>query len=63
MKIDHIHFFVEDAARQRNWFIAQLGWTFDKRATLCDRNLEVLRDRDTLFVLSAPRAAPSPVAQ
>ena len=63
MKIDHIHFFVEDAARQRNWFIEQLGWTFVKRATLCDRNLEVLRYRDTLFALSSPRAATSPVAQ
>lgn len=63
MKIDHIHFFVEDAARQRNRFIEQLGWTFVKRATLCDRNLEVLRYRDTLFALSSPRTATSPVAQ
>ncbi|MEO0349907.1 MAG: VOC family protein, partial [Cyanobacteria bacterium P01_A01_bin.15] len=63
MKIDHIHFFVEDAARQRNWFIKQLGWTFVKRATLCDRNLEILRYRDTLFALSSPRTATGPVAQ
>ena len=63
MKIDHIHFFVEDAAYQRNWFITRLGWTFVKQATLPDRHLEVLRYRDTLFVLSSPRTSTSPVAQ
>ncbi|MEL6331140.1 MAG: VOC family protein [Cyanobacteria bacterium J06626_26] len=63
MKIDHIHFFVEDAAHQRNWFVTRLGWTFVKQATLLDRHLEVLRYRDTLFVLSSPRTSTSPVAQ
>ncbi|MEL7506589.1 MAG: VOC family protein [Cyanobacteria bacterium J06554_1] len=63
MKIDHIHFFVEDAAHQRNWFVTRLGWTFVKQATLLDRHLEVLRYRDTLFVLSSPRSSTSPVAQ
>ena len=63
MKIDHIHFFVEDAARQRNWFVNHLGWTSVKQATLCDRTLEILRYRDTLFVLSSPLTAASPVAQ
>lgn len=62
MKIDHIHFFVEDAAHQRDWFVRHLGWTPLTQATLPDRHLEVLRYRDTLFVLSSPRTADSPVA-
>ncbi|MEA5465863.1 4-hydroxyphenylpyruvate dioxygenase family protein [Leptothoe sp. PORK10 BA2] len=63
MKIDHIHFFVEDAASQRDWFVQSLGWTWLKQATLPDRNLEILGHRDTLFLLSSPRRSDSPVAQ
>lgn len=63
MKIDHIHFFVEDAVRQRDWFIQYLGWTWIKRATLPDRHLEVLRYRDIVFVLSSPRTCQGAVAE
>lgn len=63
MKIDHIHFFVEDAAHQRDWFVQHLGWTPLKQAALPDRYLEILRYRDTLFVLSSPRTSDSPVAE
>ncbi|MBE9067048.1 VOC family protein [Leptolyngbya cf. ectocarpi LEGE 11479] len=63
MKIDHIHFFVEDAAHQRDWFVQHLGWTSLKQATLPDRYLEVLCYRDTLFVLSSPRTDDGPVAE
>ncbi|MEM9483732.1 MAG: 4-hydroxyphenylpyruvate dioxygenase [Cyanobacteria bacterium P01_F01_bin.116] len=63
MKIDHIHFFVEDAAEQRDWFVQHLGWTSVKQSILPDRDLEVLRYRDTLFVLSSPRTSDSPVAE
>lgn len=62
MKIDHIHFFVEDAAHQRTWFTQNLGWTWLKQITLPDRYVEVLSYRDTLFVLSSPRTPDSPVA-
>ena len=62
MKIDHIHFFVEDAARQRDWFIQYLGWTWVKQAILADQTIEILRYRDTLFVLSSPRTSSSVVA-
>ena len=62
MKIDHIHFFVEDAARQRDWFVKYLGWTWVKQATLPDRTMEILRYRDTLFVLSSPRTSSGVVA-
>ncbi|MFM7450781.1 MAG: 4-hydroxyphenylpyruvate dioxygenase family protein [Leptolyngbyaceae cyanobacterium] len=63
MKIDHIHFFVEDAARQRDWLMQCMGWKFVSRATLTDRDLEVLRYRDTYFLLSSPRTSDSLVAE
>lgn len=63
MKIDHIHFFVEDAAYQRDWLIRCLGWKLVRQATLPDRQLEILCDRDTYFVLSSPRTDAGPVAQ
>ena len=62
MNIDHIHFFVEDASRQREWFVHCLGWTFVGHHQLRDRVIEVLRYRDTLFVLTSPRTSDSPVA-
>jgi 4-hydroxyphenylpyruvate dioxygenase len=63
MKIDHIHFFVEDAISQRNWFIQYLGWKSVRQVTLPDRDLEILCYRDTYFVLSSPRSSDSPVAE
>ena len=63
MKIDHIHFFVEDAVRQRDWFILYMGWKSVGQATLPDRFLEVLCYRNTYFVISSPRTSDSPVAQ
>ena len=62
MNIDHIHFFVEDAPRQREWFVHCLGWAFVGHRQLQDRVMEVLRYRDTLFVLTSPRTSDSPVA-
>jgi 4-hydroxyphenylpyruvate dioxygenase len=63
MRIDHIHFFVEDAIRQREWFIRYMGWKSVRQVTLPDRDLEILSYRDTYFVLSSPRTDDSPVAQ
>lgn len=62
MNIDHIHFFVEDASRQREWFVHCLGWNFVGHRQLQDRVMEVLRYRDTLFVLTSPRTSDSSVA-
>ena len=62
MNIDHIHFFVEDAPRQREWFIHCLGWEAVGHRQLPDHEIEVLRYRDTLFVLTSPRTSDSPVA-
>ena len=63
MKIDHIHFFVEDAARQRDWLVQCLGWTWVQQIRSSDQTAEVLRYRDTLFVVSSPLTAKSPVAE
>lgn len=63
MKIDHIHFFVEDAACQRDWFVQRLGWTWVKQVILPEQITEILRYRDTLFVLSSPRGPDSPIAE
>lgn len=63
MKIDHIHFFVEDAIGKRNWFMQYLGWKSVRQVTLPDRDLEILCHRDTYFVLSSPRTSDSPVAK
>jgi len=63
MKIDHIHFFVENAISKRNWFIQYLGWKSVRQVTFPDRDLEILCYRDTYFVLSSPRTSDSPVAE
>ncbi|ESA32373.1 4-hydroxyphenylpyruvate dioxygenase [Leptolyngbya sp. Heron Island J] len=63
MKIDHIHFFVEDATCQRDWLVQHLGWTWVKQINCSDRTVEVLRYRDTVFVVSSPLTANSPVAE
>ncbi|MEO0867351.1 MAG: VOC family protein [Cyanobacteria bacterium J06642_11] len=63
MKIDHIHFFVEDAISQRRWFAKYLGWTPVKTLILPDRIVEILLYRNTPFLISSPRTADSPVAE
>ncbi|MEM9806672.1 MAG: VOC family protein [Cyanobacteria bacterium P01_D01_bin.56] len=63
MKIDHIHFFVEDAIAQRRWFAKYLGWTPVETLILPDRVVEILHYRNTPFVVSSPRVADSPVAE
>ncbi|MEM9219788.1 MAG: VOC family protein [Cyanobacteria bacterium P01_F01_bin.150] len=62
MKIDHVHFIVDNAPQQREWFIHCLGWESIGQRQLPDRAIEVLRYRDTAFVLTSPRTPDSPVA-
>lgn len=73
MKIDHIHFFVDDAIAQRDWFIDRMGWQraepevsvgvlervgLDRR----DSQTEILVHGDLTFVVSSPLTSTSPVA-
>ncbi|MDX2255202.1 MAG: VOC family protein [Pseudanabaenaceae cyanobacterium bins.39] len=63
MKIDHIHFFVEDARHDRDWFIQHMGWQQVGSAILSDRHVEILSYRHTYFVFSSPRDRHSPIGE
>lgn len=64
MRIDRIHFYLDDAARWREWFVDRWGFT----AVAGDGNeehtqMEIVRSREVTFVLSSPRTPESPVAE
>ena len=64
MKIDHVHFYVEDATASRNWFVHQMGF----QAVAGGINsvhtcTEVVKNGSVYFVLSSPLTPLSPVAQ
>ena len=64
MKIDHVHFYVEDATASRDWFVHQMGF----QAVAGGINsvhtcTEVVRNGSVYFVLSSPLTPLSPVAQ
>ena len=67
MKIDHIHFYVEDAAQWRDWFVQVMGFCLVAQGQDGLTQTEVLvngsDERSPIyFVFSAPLAANSPVA-
>ncbi|MGL4619638.1 MAG: VOC family protein, partial [Chroococcidiopsis sp.] len=64
MKIDRIHFYVEDAKAWRDWFVSKLG--FQTVASYSrDRytDTEVVKSGFVCFALSSPRSHFSPVWQ
>ncbi len=64
MKIDHVHFYVEDARAWRNWFVHKLG--FQARASGSSGShtcIEVVKSGAIYFVLSSPLTPLSPVAE
>jgi len=64
MKIDHVHFYVEDAKASRNWFVSHLGFqALATRRNSFDTCTEVVRSGSIYFVLSSPLTPKSPVAQ
>ncbi|NCJ05800.1 4-hydroxyphenylpyruvate dioxygenase [Synechococcales cyanobacterium C] len=62
MQIDHIHFCVEDATTQGNWFMETMGWQRVHSFKSAHTATEILRLGSIWFVLSAPRHPLSPVA-
>ncbi|WP_375504292.1 4-hydroxyphenylpyruvate dioxygenase [uncultured Nostoc sp.] len=64
MKIDHVHFYVEDAKVWRDWFVHHLGFQ-----AVADRSIsfhtctEVVRSGAVCFFLSSPLLPTSPVAE
>jgi 4-hydroxyphenylpyruvate dioxygenase len=63
MKIDHVHFYVEDAGFWRDWFVRVLG--FQSMAGDLDRQTrtEVVESGTVCFWLSSAVTAESPVAE
>ncbi|MEJ6481404.1 4-hydroxyphenylpyruvate dioxygenase [Nostoc punctiforme UO1] len=64
MKIDRVHFYVEDAKMWRDWFVHHLGFQ-----SVADRNssfhtcTEVVKSGAVCFFLSSPLLPTSPVAE
>ncbi len=61
MRIDHVHFYVEDAIASRDWFVNQLNF----QAVAGGANhtcTQVVKNNSVYFVLSSPLTSLSPVA-
>jgi 4-hydroxyphenylpyruvate dioxygenase len=63
MRVDHIHFYVDDAKTQRDWMVARMGCQVINQASLGHSHVEVLRYHDVKFVLSSPLSDNSPIAE
>ncbi len=64
MKIDHIHFYVENARASRDWFVSHLGFqAVGAKVTCFDTCTKVVKSGPVYFVLSSPLTPLSPVAQ
>ena len=62
MKIDHVHFYVEDAEVWRDWFVQQLGFQAVAVKNSNCTCTEVVQNGPVYFVLSSPLTSLSPVA-
>ncbi|MEA5605630.1 4-hydroxyphenylpyruvate dioxygenase [Nostoc sp. UHCC 0252] len=64
MKIDHVHFYVEDAKVWRDWFIRHLGFqSVADRSNSFHTCTEVVKSGAVCFFLSSPLLPTSPVAE
>ncbi|MEH2231768.1 MAG: 4-hydroxyphenylpyruvate dioxygenase [Nostoc sp.] len=64
MKIDRIHFYVEDAKVWRDWFVRHLGFqAVTDRISSFHTCTEVVKNGDVCFFLSSPLLPTSPVAE
>jgi 4-hydroxyphenylpyruvate dioxygenase len=61
MKIDHIHFYVRDASRMRDWLIQKMGFQSDGQQITEHTQTEIVRSGEILFHLSAALSPFSPV--
>lgn len=62
MDIDHVHFYVGDARRSRNWFVHTLGFQPIAGWTTPDTATEVVNSGQVWIALSSPLTAASPAA-
>jgi 4-hydroxyphenylpyruvate dioxygenase len=63
MKIDCVHFYVENAQASRNWFVCQLGFQLVASDASLHTSTEVVNSGAVCFVLSSPLTFASPVAE
>jgi 4-hydroxyphenylpyruvate dioxygenase len=63
MKIDHIHFYVEDAAQMRDWLIQKMGFQSGGQRITEHTHTELVGSGEIAFWLSAARQESSPVAR
>jgi 4-hydroxyphenylpyruvate dioxygenase len=63
MKIDHVHFYVEDAKASRDWFVLLLGFQAVAAGVSNHTRTEVIKSGSVYFLLSSPLTSTSPVAQ
>jgi 4-hydroxyphenylpyruvate dioxygenase len=63
MKIDQIHFYVENASRWRNWFTSQMGFKQVGPPTHYHNTcIEVVKSGEAEFLLYSPQGNDNPVA-
>ena len=63
MEIDRIHFYLEDAASWRDWFIERMGFQRVNATTTDDTHAEIIVNGGVCFVLWESLNARSPVAE
>lgn len=64
MKIDRVHFYVEDARVSRDWFVNRLGFqSVPSAVSSLDTRTEVVKSGAVCFALSSPLTSSSPVAK
>ncbi|MBD2676565.1 MULTISPECIES: 4-hydroxyphenylpyruvate dioxygenase [Nostoc] len=63
MKIDSVHFYVENAKTWRDWFVHHLGFQTVARTSSFHTCTEVVKSGSVCFLLSSPLLPTSPVAE
>ena len=63
MEFDHIHFYVQDAQRTRDWFIHYLGFQGIGSWNQVHTQTEIVYQGSVYFLLSSPLTSESPVAR
>jgi 4-hydroxyphenylpyruvate dioxygenase len=63
MDIDHVHFYVNDAERSRDWFIHKMSFQSVASGTGKYARTEVIKSGPVYFVLSSPLNSSGPVAE
>ncbi len=62
MEFDRIHFYTQDAAALRDWFVTKLGFRATAQYPNSHTHTEVVNSGNICFVLSSPLTPASPVA-